>query len=154
MLNMKFLNLSLSTWALVIVVIILFFFMNNDENFAETEGKTNENVSNKTTSKELNDASEKSDNIIKVYNFNTLWCGYSRQFQPNWDKFADMNDDSDVEIVDVKCDNETNKELCTKYSIPGFPTVLFVKGDKVGEYSGDRSVDDLKGALENFKNSN
>lgn len=147
MLNMKIFNLSLSTWALIIGVIILFFFMNNDENFAETEDKTNENVSNETTS-------EISDNKLKVYNFNTLWCGYSRQFQPNWDKFADMNDDSDVEIVDVKCDNETNKALCTKYSIPGFPTVLFVKGDKVGEYSGDRSVDDLKGALENFKNSN
>lgn len=149
MLNMKIFNLSLSTWALVIGVIVLFFFMNNDETFTEIEGNSDEVIV-----KEIEDNSKISDDKLKVYNFNTLWCGYSRQFQPNWDKFADMNDDSDVEIVDVKCDNEINKELCTKYSIPGFPTVLFVKGDKVGEYSGDRSVDDLKGALENFKNSN
>lgn len=141
MFNTKIFNLSILSWTMIIVVVVLFFFMNNDEEKFSEEKKEESKI----------DQNEK-DNMIKVYNFNTLWCGYSRQFQPNWDKFADMNDDSDVEIVDVKCDNETNKELCGKYSIPGFPTVLFVKGDKIAEYSGDRSVEDLESALENFKN--
>ena len=140
MFNTKIFNLSILSWTMIIVVVVLFFFMNNDEE-KFSDDKIESNVKE----------SENNQNI-KVYNFNTLWCGYSKQFQPNWDKFADMNDDSDVEIVDVKCDNETNKELCGKYSIPGFPTVLFVKGDKIAEYSGDRSVEDLKSALENFKN--
>lgn len=139
MFNTKIFNLSILSWTMIIVVIVLFFFMNNDEEKFSEENKTE---------KEIN---VKKNNKIKVYNFNTLWCGYSRQFQPNWDKFADINDDSEVEIKDVKCDNQTNKELCGKYSIPGFPTVLFVKGDKIAEYSGDRSVEDLKSALENFK---
>ena len=92
-----------------------------------------------------------SNNKIKVYNFNTNWCGYSKQFQHIWDEFKKDNTDPDIDIIDVKCDDENNLELCKKYNIPGYPTVLFVKDDKMLEYKGDRTVDDLKKECINFK---
>lgn len=100
---------------------------------------------------------EATDEKIKAYNFNTSWCGYSRAFQENWDKFNQSNNDKDVEIIDVKCDDENNsisKQLCKQYPVRGYPTVLFVKGENVAEYSGNREPDDLEKALQNFKNTN
>lgn len=70
---------------------------------------------------------------IKVYNFNTSWCGHSVRFQDEWSKFMDMvNVDGESPIAeDVKCDKkdcEATQALCAKYRdhVPGFPSVLFV----------------------------
>ena len=76
-------------------------------------------------------------------------------FNHTWDKLNEDNNDSGVDIIDVKCDDENNqdaKKLCQKYPVRGYPTVLFVKGDNIVEYSGDRTFKDLKDSLEYFKN--
>jgi hypothetical protein len=42
---------------------------------------------------------------IKVYNFNTTWCGWSKKFQPEWDKFTvainNLENSTDYEIKDI-----------------------------------------------------
>ena len=94
---------------------------------------------------------EKLEKKITVYNFNTLWCGYSRQFQPIFEEFKIKNQSDNIIIKDIKCDNENNTELCKKYPLPGFPTVLFIEGDKISEYKGNRTVDGLTKYLNIFK---
>ena len=85
---------------------------------------------------------------IKMYNFNTSWCGWSTKFQPEWDNFmSKINSDntlsSIVNVKDIKCDNDDNKELCNENKIDGFPTVLIdVKGKKT-IYNGPRTAEDL-----------
>jgi hypothetical protein len=84
------------------------------------------------------------DSEIKVYNFNTSWCGWSRKFQPEWDKFDEKvkNDNklsSRVRVYDVKCDNEDNNSICSKNDIPGYPFVLVVKNGVKTPYKGERT---------------
>jgi thiol-disulfide isomerase/thioredoxin len=87
--------------------------------------------------------STKSDNSTIIYNFNTSNCGYSVRFQPTWDQFADTNVDPNIKIIDVKCDNNQNNEICNKYDIEGYPTVLKINKDLVTIYDGPRTLDGL-----------
>ena len=145
MLNYKFLNISFKTWIMIILTILYLIFKKKSEDF------TSSVTSEKTISERCSPKSPNNNQKIKVYNFNTLWCGISRDFQPNWNTFSKDNKSNDVEIIDVKCDNKDNEELCNKYRVPGYPTVLFVKGDKVAEYQGDRTPKDLAETLKKFK---
>ena len=93
---------------------------------------------------------------IKAYNFNTSWCGYSIQFQPEWNKFMEKANELNIEIYDVKCDNNDNESLCKQYGnmvlpgqdeevLRGFPTVVFTVPDKQYPivYNGSRDVNSL-----------
>lgn len=85
----------------------------------------------------------------KIINFNTSWCGYSRQFEPVWAKFALKMKGRNIEVINMKCDQDENKGTCNKYSIRGYPTVKLILGDgKEIEFNGNRTVD----ALEAFCN--
>lgn len=77
-----------------------------------------------------------SDNMIKAYNFNTSWCGYSVKFQEDWDNFTKESGNVGVVAHDIKCDDNKNDEICKKYGemylpgeddpvVTGFPTVVF-----------------------------
>ena len=139
---------------MIFVTILYLIFKKKPEKFTESENQcssVNERPSENISSDELSDVRVRTT----AYNFNTSWCGFSRQFQPTWDKLNEDNNDSEVDIIDVKCDDENNqdaKKLCQKYPVRGYPTVLFVKGDNIVEYSGDRTLKDLKDSLDNFKN--
>lgn len=102
---------------------------------------------NNSANNSTNDSANDSTKTI-IYNFNTEWCGYSKQFQPIWNTFANSIKGKDnTTAVDVKCDDDKNKEICNKYDIEGYPTVLIVKGNKIEKYSGPRTVDGLKNIL-------
>tara|TARA_B110000879_G_C10812160_1_gene370805 strand:+ start:40 stop:477 length:438 start_codon:yes stop_codon:yes gene_type:complete len=143
MLNSKFLNISLKTWIMIILTILYLIFKKKREKFTE--------LNNNSRGRHV---FEISNDKIKAYNFNTSWCGFSKDFQPNWNTFSKNNNDSNVDIIDVKCDDDSNqdsKRLCQKYPVRGYPTILFVKGENVAEYSGDRTPKDIEIALQNFK---
>lgn len=87
------------------------------------------------------------NNNIKttVYNFNTEWCRYSRDFQPEWNQFVNSLNNSDgVKAIDVKCDNNQNKDLCKKYDIPGYPSVVIKSGNRIEIYDGPRTAQGLR----------
>ncbi|KAK7074128.1 Thioredoxin domain-containing protein 5 [Halocaridina rubra] len=49
-----------------------------------------------------------------------------------------------VTIAKVDCTQEINRGLCSAQNVNGFPTVVLYKtGEKVEEYKGDRSLDDM-----------
>ena len=84
-----------------------------------------------------------------IYNFNTSWCGYSVKFQSIWDEFTESNKDNNIKIVDVKCDKPENEDLCNRYPVEGFPTVLKVKANVIQPYNGPRTLEGLQDFIKN-----
>ena len=94
---------------------------------------------------------------VSVYNFNTSWCGYSKKFQPTWEEFCDKVKDDNIKTYDIKCDddsNDTNNELCKKYNIRAYPTVIIVRNTDFKTYDGPRTVDDLVKSVSTKVNAN
>jgi len=119
---------------LIFWIFLIFLFLNElfgDKNYPEKDSFEN---------------TRKNSKII-VYNFNTNWCGYSKRFQPIWDRFSESVTNTDIETVDVKCDDNQNADLVKKYNIEGFPTVVIEDRDTVTKYNGERSVNGLRKAL-------
>lgn len=143
MLNQKFFGLSLTTWIVIIIILIYSIYLTkcDMENFS-----ANSDIEDNSDFEDNSDV----DSTVKVYNFNTRWCGYSKQFQPTWDAFSKKNNGkNDVEILDVKCDDKDDSKaqsLCQNFDVPGYPTVIFQKGEKKINYEGERTVE----AMEEF----
>ena len=64
MLDQKYFGLSLMTWIIIGIIFLYIIYCTTcmKETFSETPK-------------------------VKVFNFNTKWCGYSTRFQPEWNKF-------------------------------------------------------------------
>ena len=89
------------------------------------------------------------DNKTKVFNFNTLWCGWSKRFQPEWDKFSEsVKNNTNIEAIDIKCDNLENEQMCKEYDVPGFPYVIIEKNNIRTPYNGPRTSEEM---LENIQ---
>ena len=153
MLNQKFFGFSLSTWIVIAFIVFYFFYCTqcDMENFSSEENhdeEINKNISDEL-SEELND--EVTEGPLKVYNFNTSWCGHSKNFQPTWDEFMKKNNGKNgVVIKDVKCDDEEDTEaqaLCEKFDVPGYPSVIFSKGSQKMDYMGPRTVESLEAQI-------
>jgi len=142
---------GLPIWAWVVIALILCGSFVIGSGSSKKDHFSNQASANNVTgssSPNSNVASSEPQNNIKIMNFNTEWCGYSKQFQPIWDKFSkEANQMNNVEAVDVKCDVDKNKQMCQDYDIPGFPSVIFEKNGEKIEYDGPRSRDGLMAKL-------
>jgi thiol-disulfide isomerase/thioredoxin len=138
MFNKTFLGLPMWVWLVVIGMIAYNCYITT----SNTPAPMN-NIGVALKAEEFADL----DASVKVYNFNTDWCGYSKQLQPEWDKFAKNNKLSNVKVIDVKCDNKNDPNFMkckeAKYMVEGFPTVVAEMGDKVMQYSGPRTEEAL-----------
>ena len=114
----KYMGLPLWVW-LIIGGVVLYYVYNNYSN--QTDNFANVDK-------------------VKVLNFNTEWCKWSKKFQPEWDDFSVMSKnvkDMNIEAVDVKCDDDKNDKMCREYDIPGFPSVVIEKNGKKMLYEGE-----------------
>ena len=79
-----------------------------------------------------------------IINFDTEWCGWSKKFKPEWEKFIKLNQKNKLRVINIKCDTDGNKKKCMEFGIEGFPTVIYFDGKEKGEmYQGDRTFDGL-----------
>ena len=130
-------------WLLLIGLLIIIYFFNYTNNFT-TCSNTKDNFSN---------SKNKTSNLIKVYNFNTSWCGYSVRFQPEWKKFEEeINSINNLSIqaFDIKCDNINNEQMCNNYEIPGFPTIIIEKDGNKINYNGPRTANAIIETIQNL----
>jgi thioredoxin-like negative regulator of GroEL len=118
--------LGFPMWVWLVATIVLYVTYFSKENFADTQDE------------------------IKIYNFNTEWCGWSKRFQPEWDEFS-KNVSGRVKAIDVKCDNDKNQQLCKEFEVPGFPSVIAMVNGKRHEYRGERTAKALKEFAANLK---
>ncbi|KFB36747.1 AGAP000044-PA-like protein [Anopheles sinensis] len=82
---------------------------------------------------------------VTVVKFYAPWCGHCMRLAPTWEQLAEkLAARTDVTIAKVDCTVDGNKELCGDQEVNGYPTVfLYRAGEKVTEYYGPRSLDDL-----------
>ncbi|XP_076437915.1 thioredoxin domain-containing protein 5-like [Babylonia areolata] len=79
--------------------------------------------------------------FVKFY---APWCGHCKRLAPTWEQLAkSFAGNSQVSVDKVDCTVST--KLCTDQGVRGYPTlILFNNGDKVDQYQGSRSHEDLK----------
>jgi thiol-disulfide isomerase/thioredoxin len=146
----KIYGLSIITWVMIIGLILYFYFFIH----LEDSSNTSEEPVDKQVPVEEKENFVEVKEPIKVYNFNTEWCGYSVRFQPEWNKFMTRintnKEIADVIAYDIKCDKEENEKICAEYQIEGFPTVLLEKGGDRKVYQGERSAEALIEGLSKF----
>ena len=140
-LNDRIYGLSLSSWFLITIILIYFVF----QMYYTNDGPIV--ILNKSISESFANSNKKGAKDVKVYNFNTSWCGWSVRFQPEWTKFqnAIKNDPSldNVHVFDVKCDDPANEAKCKEFEVQGFPTVIIETDGQRVVYKGPRESKDL-----------
>lgn len=102
------------------------------------------------------------DKVIKTTNYTSIvkfyapWCGYCQQLKPAYHKLAKLihkDGQYAVNVASVNCDKDSNKELCARYQVSGFPTILVFRPPKydstkkskvynhaVEPYNGERTL--------------
>jgi len=94
------------------------------------------------TTQSFDHAIEKGVTFVKFF---APWCGHCKRMGPTWDELAaKFVGTSGVKIAKVDCTLAESKEVCSDQDVNGFPTIFIYKdGEKITEYSGNRSLDDL-----------
>lgn len=84
-------------------------------------------------------------NGVTIIKFYAPWCGHCKRLVPTWDELATKYiGTKSVKVAKVDCTLSENKELCSTQEVDGFPTIFIYRdGDKVTEYNGNRSLEDL-----------
>lgn len=85
---------------------------------------------------------DKTEGKTVFVKFFAPWCGHCKKLAPVWDK---LNHD-EVLVAEVDC--TTNKKLCGKFDVQGFPTIKHGTTDTLQAYQGGRSFDDLNTFLQ------
>jgi thiol-disulfide isomerase/thioredoxin len=78
--------------------------------------------------------------------FYATWCGFSQDFLPTFKKYAKTNPNECMSVI-----IDDRKDLCEKYAIEYYPTVLLFKKGKVSKrLDAEHGVGLSKKQLEEF----
>ncbi|PLB41427.1 putative disulfide isomerase [Aspergillus candidus] len=84
-------------------------------------------------------------NYPSIVEFYAPWCGHCQNLKPAYEKAA-KNLDGLAKVAAVNCDDDTNKPLCGRLGVQGFPTLKIMTPSKkpgkprVEDYQGARSA--------------
>jgi thiol-disulfide isomerase/thioredoxin len=79
------------------------------------------------------------------------WCGHCKTAMPEFERAVaespvSLKDDSTVTIRML--DEADNRDEVTKLGVTGFPTIIYMDGNKRMEYSGERTYDGIMGFIQ------
>ena len=153
MLDQKYFEIPLWVWLIIISIILYSVYCTSCKKINTVSAQKINQEMIQEVSKEKFANSDTLPNMV-VYNFNTSWCGWSKKFQPEWNKFSEENSKQkinkkfNIKALDIKCDdNEENIKLSNKYNVPGYPYIVIdIDGKNPMVYTGERT----SSALLNF----
>nr|CAB3267397.1 thioredoxin domain-containing protein 5 [Phallusia mammillata] len=89
--------------------------------------------------------------FIKFY---APWCGFCKRLAPIWDKLSYETFPGSLNVEIAKVDCTGNGDLCQKYEVQGYPTLLLFKdGEKISKFTGSRNLEDMKDFVINTINA-
>lgn len=144
-----------------LIILSIFYWFSTKGSLEKPKNNIKETMTSETVKTSENKENIKNDETenkesklkVKVINFNTSWCKFSVMFASEWAKFETMVENmEDVEALDIKCDDSANSDMCSNYSIPGFPFVIFEYNDSLEEYNGERSAEALMNKVKEIVN--
>jgi thioredoxin domain-containing protein 10 len=76
--------------------------------------------------------------LMKFY---APWCGHCKKLEPVWKHVAQSLVETPIRVGRVDCTRFT--AVASEFAIKGYPTIMFLKGDDVYTYEGDRTREDI-----------
>ncbi|QKF93936.1 thioredoxin [Fadolivirus algeromassiliense] len=111
------------------------------------EGFTAEEQQEQKTDQEVKESGVAGE-IILYY---AMWCGYSRAFLPEWEKFEEYAKKNlpYVRVSRVRCE-DGNEATCVQKGVEGYPTViLYPKNNTERLYEGERKMEKVVEFVQN-----
>nr|CAD7260738.1 unnamed protein product [Timema shepardi] len=75
------------------------------------------------------------------HGFYAPWCGHCKRLEPVWAHVAQNLHNTNIRVGRVDCTRFTS--LATEFSVSGFPTIMFLKGDSRHSFKGDRTLEEI-----------
>ncbi|XP_059489335.1 protein disulfide-isomerase TMX3 [Neocloeon triangulifer] len=76
--------------------------------------------------------------LVKFY---APWCAHCKRLEPIWNHVAQTLHNTNIRVGKVDCTRFT--AVATELKISGFPTIMFMKGEEVFTFRGDRTKQDI-----------
>ena len=135
---------------IIIIIICIFWFIkyvytkstSNTLLTSESEHLTTENTITEHMTTTNTEPETKSIEIILYY---AMWCGYSRQFLPEWEKFEKYAKDNlpTIKVTRMRCEGG-DEATCTQKGVEGYPTVILYLGNgQEIPFNGNRTSKDI-----------
>ncbi|XP_054720886.1 thioredoxin domain-containing protein 5 homolog [Uloborus diversus] len=118
-----------------------------EEEKVPEETEKSDNIVVELSGANFDSAIAKDFSFVKFY---MPWCGHSKRLAPVWNELAKkFVRSTEIKIAEVDCNQD--EELCQKYKVVGYPTMLlFRNGEHVTEYVGPRKLEDLHNFLQDY----
>ena len=83
----------------------------------------------------------------RLYFFYTNWCGWSKKTMPEWETLEQKLQETpyfgNTKITPVRVDAETDRKTAMLYEVEGYPTIILETSDRIYDYTGKRTSDEL-----------
>ncbi|KAH9515640.1 Protein disulfide-isomerase tmx3 [Bulinus truncatus] len=78
--------------------------------------------------------------LVKFY---APWCGHCKKLDPIYKEVARELQTANSGVKVAKLDCTRYSQIASELSVKGFPTIMFINGDKVYTHRGDRTKEDI-----------
>jgi len=126
-------------WSIRTTILLLLLLSTNIVVHSSEIGKPHDTViplTDENFESHLNDPS----NGLWLLKFYAPWCGHCKQLEPKLDQAAPYLSGK-MAIGKIDCTASTNKSLCKRFEIRGYPTLKFYRDGDFYDYPGGRTID-------------